>query len=67
MADYIGTGFPQFSCALVQMRYSIGENSDSSHILKGEGGGLWREDYEGKGKREERRKGEMGVGICKKQ
>ena len=26
MADCIGTGFPQFPCALVQMRYSIGEN-----------------------------------------
>ena len=24
--DCIGTGFPQFPCALVQMRYSIGEN-----------------------------------------
>ena len=30
----IGTGFPQFSCALVQMRYSIRENS-CGHILKG--------------------------------
>ena len=24
MADCIGTGFPQFSCAVVQMRYSRG-------------------------------------------
>ena len=38
MADCIGTGFPQFSCALVQMRYSIGENN-YDHILKGGGGG----------------------------
>ena len=29
------TGFPQFSCALVQMRYTIGENG-CGHILKGE-------------------------------
>ena len=34
MADCIGTGFPQFFCALVQMRYSIGENG-CDHILKG--------------------------------
>ena len=32
MADCIGTGFPQFSCPLVQMRYSIGENG-CSHIF----------------------------------
>ena len=34
MADCIGTGFPQFPCALVQMRYSIGENG-CGHILTG--------------------------------
>ena len=34
MADCIGIGFPQFSCVLVQMRYSIGENG-CGHILKG--------------------------------
>ena len=34
MADCIGTGFPQFPCALVQMRYSIGENG-CGHILMG--------------------------------
>ena len=33
MTDCIGTGFPQFSCALVQMRYSIGKNG-CGHILK---------------------------------
>ena len=27
MADSIGTGFSQFSCAHVQMRYSIGEDA----------------------------------------
>ena len=27
MADYIGTGFPQFPCSLAQMRYSIWENN----------------------------------------
>ena len=33
MADYFSTDFPQFSCALVEMRYSIGENS-CGHVLK---------------------------------
>ena len=52
MADCIGTGFPQFPCALVQMRYSIGENG-CGHILMGgnsggkEGGGSG--DGEGSG------------------
>ena len=31
MADCIGTGFPQFPYALVQMRYSIGENGYGSY------------------------------------
>ena len=60
MADFIGTGFPQFSCALVQIRYSIEENG-YGHILRG--GGLWREDGERKEKRknkEERRNGGGG-------
>ena len=34
MADCIGTGFLQFSCILVQMRYSIGEHG-CGHIFKG--------------------------------
>ena len=34
MADCIGTGFPQFPCALVQMRYSIGQNG-CGHIFMG--------------------------------
>ena len=58
MADCIGTGFPQFSCALVQMRYSIGEN-DYSLILKG--GTSGRGDSEEKGKRE------TGVRKCERQ
>ena len=37
MADCIGTGFLQFPCPLVQMRYSIGENG-CGHILMGGGG-----------------------------
>ena len=55
MADCIGTGFLQFSCALVQIRFSIGENS-CSHILKrGTSGGKtakkrgnWKEGGKGK-------------------
>ena len=31
------------------------------------GGGVWREESERKGKQEERRKGEKGVRICKRQ
>ena len=37
MADCIGTGYPQypkFPCALVQIRYSLGENG-CGHILMG--------------------------------
>ena len=34
MADSIGTDFPQFPCALMQMRYSIGVNG-CGHILMG--------------------------------
>ena len=63
MADYIGTGFPQFFCALVQMRYSIGENR-CGHILGG-GGGLWREDSEGKGDGKKGGKGKRGCGYGK--
>ena len=37
MADCIDTGFPQFPCALVQMRYSIGENGWRSHSHGGGG------------------------------
>ena len=33
MAECIGTGLPQFSCALVQMRYRIGDNG-CGKILK---------------------------------
>ena len=58
MANCIGTGFLQFSCALVQMRYSIGENS-CGHVIRG-GGGFWQKDSDGKGIREQRRKGEKG-------
>ena len=43
MANCIDTGFPQFSCALVQKRYSTGENG-CGHIRKG--ADLWREDGE---------------------
>ena len=47
MADFIGTGFPQFPCALVQMRYSIGENGCGHILIGGNSGGkegrwLWR-------------------------
>ena len=49
MADCIGTGFPQFSCALVQMRYSIGWLR--SYFQEGD---LWRVDSEGNGEREEK-------------
>ena len=35
MADCIDTGFLQFSCTLVQVRYSITENG-CGHILKAE-------------------------------
>ena len=59
MADCIGTGFPQLSCVLVHMRYSIGENG-CGHILKGAGGS-------GGKKVEERTEGETAVGICKRQ
>ena len=38
LANCIGTGLPQFSCALVQMRYSIGENG-CGYILMGGGVG----------------------------
>ena len=49
MADIIGTGFPQFSCALVQMRYSIGENG-CGHILKrGRGARVERQGKGGRG------------------
>ena len=61
MADYIGTGFPQFFCALVQMRYSIGENR-CGHILGGGGGAGGKIVKEREtGKKEER--GNAGVDI----
>ena len=60
MADCIG--FPQFSCALLQMRYSIGENG-RGHILKGGGGGGEKSDR--KGKRDEKKKGERGWGSVR--
>ena len=48
MADYIGTGFPQLACALIQMGYRIGENF-CGHILEaGNFGGT-----EVKGRREQ--------------
>ena len=59
MAECIGTGFPQFPCALVQMRYSIGENG-CGHILMGEGVTLVvRKEVTGdkEGKEEKRGKG----------
>ena len=67
MTDYVGTGRTQFSCALVQMRYSIEENN-CGHILGAVGGGgaLAGTEWK-KGKSEESRKGEKGVGICTKQ
>ena len=55
MADCIGIGFPQFPCALMQMRFSIGENG-CCHILKGGNSG----GKEGKEKKQERRKGRGG-------
>ena len=54
MAECIGTGFPQFSCAFVQMRYSIGENG-CGYILKG--GISGGKTVKGRGRREERKKG----------
>ena len=57
MADCIGTGFPQFPCALVQMRYSIGENGCGHILMGGNSGGKEGSDREketeggGKGKR----------------
>ena len=59
MADCIGTGFPQFPCALVQMRYSIGENGCGHIVSWGVGGTLAvRKDVTGdkEGKEEKRGK-----------
>ena len=67
MADCIGTGFPQFPCALVQMRYSIGENGCGHIFMGGERGnsggkeGRWlcrwgRKWRKGQGKRKGRRR-----------
>ena len=57
MADCVGAGFPQFPCALVQMRYSIGENG-YGQILMGDN------SSDKKGKAEERGK---RWGICIRQ
>ena len=54
MADCIGTGFPQFSCALVQMRYSIEENG-GGEILKGETSGGKEMKKKGEARRKEQR------------
>ena len=62
MADCIGKGFLQFPCALVQIRYSIGENV-CGHILKGD---LWRKESELKTKRDKKRKWENGGGGMQK-
>ena len=59
MSNCIDTGFPQFSCALVQKRYSTGENG-CGHIRKG--ADLWREDGGRKGKREKKKESGTGGG-----
>ena len=63
MAECIGTGFPQFPCALMQIRYSMEENS-CDHILMGgnSGGkeGKWLavgEEVTGDKKRKEEKRG----------
>ena len=56
MADCIDAGFPPFSCALVQMRYSIGENG-CGHILKGGTFGGKTVKERGTGGKEERGNG----------
>ena len=33
MADCIGTDFPQFPCALVQMRYSIAQEKKPERVV----------------------------------
>ena len=55
MANFIGTDFPQLSCALVQMRYSIGEN-DCGHVLKGGTSGGKKMKERGNGKKEGKEK-----------
>ena len=61
MADCIGTGFPQFPRALVQMRYSIGKNGCGHILMGGYTGGKEGSD---KGMRKRRRrKGEKGGGY----
>ena len=52
MADCIGTGFPQFPCAFIQMRCSIGKNR-YGHSRKRKKGG-----------RKERRKYKRWVWMC---
>ena len=59
MAYSIGTGFPQFPCALVQMRYSIEENS-CCHFLKG------GKTSGGKTPKERRKREERGGGCVKR-
>ena len=61
MADCIGTGFPQFFCALVQIRYSIVHNG-CGHILKGGSlaGRKWKN-----GKKMKRAKGKRRWGCIK--
>ena len=63
MADCIGTGFPQFPCALVQMRYSIRENG-CGHIFSWGVTLAVKKKVTGD-KKGRRRKGEKGEGMYK--
>ena len=66
MADCIGTGFPQFPCALVLMRYSIGENG-CGHILMGDNSGGKEGSDRGQGREEGekgKKLGEMYKASC---
>ena len=63
MVERIGTGFPQFPCALVQMRYSIGENGCGDILMGGNSGGKEVTGHK-KGKAEKRGK---RWGICIRQ
>ena len=56
MADCVGTGFPQFPCALVQMRYSIGENGCGHILMGGNSGGKEGSNRVEEGKAEKREK-----------